>query len=441
MKARRQTAMEERKKDQHELQEMQKVWYMEEVRRLEAAGESWVTFKAAKAAMGKMVAEQKRRVEERNKRLGANPIAAHAASLATDIDTGEIPMVKLGDASVAAPFTSKLPSVRSCVDVIRQGRCTLVSTIQMQQILALNCLIAAYSLSALYLDGVRSGESQMIASGVLLTIASLAFSYARPVKELSHVRPITSIFHPAISLSILGQLLIHLYCMVSSISMAKAHSTAAELEEALHPAVLEEPVVSEEGGEPTLTPFKPSLLNTVVFLVETAQQVSVMAVNYKGRPFMIASTENRPMLYSLAACCAGTFIAAFEVIPELNKLLQLVPLPSDEFRGQMLRTLGLSVGGALLWDRICTAVFAPRLVMAGYRDAYKAFVSKENLEWFGKAGVACIFLGVYAYTQNLLSLLLGWYAYKMFMKSRTAAPTASAPGTAVASASSTAPSA
>ena len=29
--------------------------------------------------------------------------------------------------------------------------------------------------------------------------------------------------------------------------------------------------------------FKPSLLNTVVFLVQTAQQVSVMAVNYKGR--------------------------------------------------------------------------------------------------------------------------------------------------------------
>jgi hypothetical protein len=60
-----------------------------------------------------------------------------------------------------------------------------------------------------------------------------------------------------------------------------------------------------------------------------------MAVNYKGRPFMIASTENRPMLYSLLACCAGTFVAAFEVIPMLNDKLQLVPLPNDAFRHQV----------------------------------------------------------------------------------------------------------
>lgn len=60
-----------------------------------------------------------------------------------------------------------MPSIRSCVDIVRQGRCTLVTSIQMYQILALNCLISAYSLSVLYLDGVKYGDTQMTAMGML----------------------------------------------------------------------------------------------------------------------------------------------------------------------------------------------------------------------------------------------------------------------------------
>ena len=35
--------------------------------------------------------------------------------------------------------------------------------------------------------------------------------------------------------------------------------------------------------------------------MQTAQQVAVMAVNYKGRPFMLAATENAAMGTSLFA--------------------------------------------------------------------------------------------------------------------------------------------
>jgi cation-transporting ATPase 13A1 len=32
----------------------------------------------------------------------------------------DMPMVKIGDASVASPFTSKMPSIRGTLDIIRQ---------------------------------------------------------------------------------------------------------------------------------------------------------------------------------------------------------------------------------------------------------------------------------------------------------------------------------
>lgn len=66
------------------------------------------------------------------------------------------PMVRPGDASVAAPFTSRVPSVRAVVDLIRQGRCTLLSALMQQQIMMLESTIAAYTLSALSLHNARS---------------------------------------------------------------------------------------------------------------------------------------------------------------------------------------------------------------------------------------------------------------------------------------------
>ena len=65
-------------------------------------------------------------------------------------------MVKPGDASMAAPFTAKKGHVMPCTDIIRQGRSTLVTTIQMFKILGLICLSTAYSLSVMYLQVLRT---------------------------------------------------------------------------------------------------------------------------------------------------------------------------------------------------------------------------------------------------------------------------------------------
>ena len=99
----------------------------------------------------------------------------------------------------------------------------------------------------------------------------------------------------------------------------------------------------------------------MVFLVETAQQVAVMLVNYKGRPWMKGVTENPGLLYSLAGCVAGVTAAAWEIVPQLNEYLGLVPLPDDATRYTLLGLIAATLVGSLVWDRLCVLIFAPRI--------------------------------------------------------------------------------
>lgn len=101
---------------------------MERIAELEAQGVSWAAFKAMKEMYNVEVEAAKKKKRQLGSVEGS---AAAMAAKFEDMDSGELPMVKLGDASIAAPFTSKMPSIQSCVDIVRQGRCTLVSSIQM----------------------------------------------------------------------------------------------------------------------------------------------------------------------------------------------------------------------------------------------------------------------------------------------------------------------
>jgi len=222
----------------------------------------------------------------------------------------EPPSLKLGDASVAAPFTSKLRNVIAIPNIIRQGRCTLVATIQMYKILALNCLISAYSLSVLYLEGIKFGDGQITISGMLMSVCFLSISRAKSVEGLSKERPQPNIFNFYIIGSILGQFAVHVATLIY----------IARFCERLAPRS-ESPDLEAE--------FAPSLLNSAVYLLQLIQQISTFAVNYQGRPFRESLSENKGMFYGILGVTGIAFACSTELIPELNEAMKLVPFTSE----------------------------------------------------------------------------------------------------------------
>jgi cation-transporting ATPase 13A1 len=371
--AKKMTVAEQKAEQRRKMEEKQRAM-QERVLELEAQGESWAQFKAMKEFMAQEMKEAQQKKAELSKFRGVEGQAAMLATKLDELDTGDIPMIKLGDASVAAPFTSKMPSIKNCVDIVRQGRCTLVNSMQMYQIMALECLISSYSLSVLYLDGVKYGDTQMTAMGILGSVSFMSVSRSKPLDKLSEVRPLTSIFHPAKFFSLLGQFVIHLGVMLFAVYSAKKH--------------LPPDYVPDLDGT-----FQPGILNTCVFLVSSVQQVTVFVVNLQGRPFMTGLTENRPLLWSLFGTFILTFMFASETVPGLNRYFQLVPFPDEGFRDFILLLLAMDLLATFALDRLMQLLFCRDILFASVKGTTMMDVFYVARTFAVMAVVMHVFLG------------------------------------------------
>ncbi|PSN36028.1 Manganese-transporting ATPase 13A1 [Blattella germanica] len=208
-------------------------------------------------------------------------------------------IVKLGDASIAAPFTSKLSSIMCICHVIKQGRCTLVTTLQMFKILALNALILAYSQSVLYLDGIKFSDMQATLQGLLLAACFLFISRSKQATMRSPPK--------------------------------------------------EEKVANPEEEEEE---FVPSLLNSTVYIISMALQVSTFAINYRGHPYMESLTENKALLYSIVGSAGAILVLAMGIFPDMAYQFEIVDFPA-EFRFILVQVLFADFALSFLVDRVC----------------------------------------------------------------------------------------
>lgn len=273
-------------------------------------------------------------------------------------------VVKLGDASIAAPFTSKLSSIQCICHIIKQGRCTLVTTLQMFKILALNALVLAYSQSVLYLSGIRFTDAQATIQSFLLALCFLFISRSKPLKTLSKQRPLPNIFNLYTILTVLLQFAVHFCCLIYLVREAAVYSSPDDklrgilTDLSLAPASIAnstgvDGATNADGDEDN--EVEANVVNSAVYIISMALQISNFAINYRGTPFMESLFENKALFYSLSGSFAAVLALAFGISP-LAESLKIVDFP-PEFRNILIAVLIINFVAAYVVDRSCRWLF------------------------------------------------------------------------------------
>lgn len=120
------------------------------------------------------------------------------------------------EASIAAPFTSKVDSIECVVEVLREGRCALTTSLQCFKFLSLYSLTEFTAVTILYYFASNLSDFQyMFIDLITILPVSITMCYTGPYQELSARQPTATLISAPVLTSVVGQVLIQAISQVS----------------------------------------------------------------------------------------------------------------------------------------------------------------------------------------------------------------------------------
>ncbi|KAF3002795.1 hypothetical protein E8E14_001829 [Neopestalotiopsis sp. 37M] len=227
------------------------------------------------------------------------------------------------EASVAAPFTSRVFDIRCVPDVIREGRAALVTSFSCFKFMSLYSAIQFTSVSFLYASASNLGDFQFLFIDVLLILPIAIFmGWSGPYPVLSRKRPTADLVSRKVLTPLLGQILI---CIL------------------VQPAAFL--IVREQDWfiPPHVNPNKSNIKNsenTALFLVSCFEYTLIGVVLSAGKPFRQPMWQNYPFVATIIAALAINTYMVLAPSHGIKHLMQLTDI-SPSFKVTLL-VLGLA---------------------------------------------------------------------------------------------------
>ncbi|XP_066922539.1 polyamine-transporting ATPase 13A3-like isoform X1 [Clytia hemisphaerica] len=220
------------------------------------------------------------------------------------------------EASVASPFTSKTPNISCVVDVIKEGRCALVTSFNIFKYMALYSMIQYTSVLIMYWVGVNMGDFQYLYID-LFTIMPFAITMSRtePSGVLVALRPLGRLVHPYVLFSIVIQIAIQTSFQVASYFFVQT-------------LPYYQPMSAFKNQTHDSDGYLLAYENTILFTLTCYQYIFVALVFSVGKPFRKPFYTNILLLLSgLVLLGFTTFLATGppKEVRDLFSLLQMKP--------------------------------------------------------------------------------------------------------------------
>ncbi|XP_061189537.1 polyamine-transporting ATPase 13A3-like isoform X2 [Saccostrea echinata] len=230
------------------------------------------------------------------------------------------------EASVAAPFTSRIPNIECVLQIMREGRAALVTSFGCFKYMALYSFIQYVSVLILYTFDANLADMQFLYVDLVITTSvAVLMGYSSAYHKLVPQQPPGSLVKPSNLLSIIAQVILVIIFQIAAFLY-------------LHYQPWYIPVKKDLNADNTYC-----WETSVIFLVSTYQYIASAFVFSKGPPFRQPIYKNVPFLLTLCVLFAfSTYILMFPLDPIL-KFFAIMPLGERtvEFRSILL---ALSVG-------------------------------------------------------------------------------------------------
>lgn len=213
------------------------------------------------------------------------------------------------EASVAAPFTSQIFDISCVIDVMKEGRASLVTSFACFQYMSLYSAIQFITISILYSRGSNLGDFQFLYIDLFLIIPIAIFmSWSKPYETLVKKRPSANL----VSLKILVPLFISF--IITFIFQVVPWKVVQTKEWYIKPVV---------GGDDAVQ----SSDNTILFFTSNFQYILTAVVLSVGPPYREPMDQNKGFIVdifiSLLASVSVMYIPSTSWLGELFQLTEI----------------------------------------------------------------------------------------------------------------------